>query len=97
MTLGEIKQYIKTQSNNRMADFKQQLLLRNFQAVRIAEYVSCIFSKDNKVGSYFDMFPELFKDEIQADLDRQTEENKARFIAYSEQHNEEMEGGEIDG
>lgn len=99
LTLGEIRTYVKLSADNRKAEFKQQLLLRNFEAVRTAEYVSCIFSKDSQIGSYYDMFPELFKEEIQADLDRQTEENKANFMAYSMAHNQEYEseGGEIDG
>lgn len=97
MTLGEIRFQLKTKYDNHIAEFKHQLSLREFQAIRTAEYVSCIFSSDANVGSYMDKFPDLFKEEIQADLDRQTEENKARFMAFTEHHNELMEGGEEDG
>ncbi len=100
LTLGEIRTYIKTRDDNSVAEFKQQLLLLNFEAVRTAEYVSCIFSKDNKVGSYYEKFPDLFKEEIQAHIDSEMEANIARAKSFAEHHNREyldMEGGEEDG
>jgi hypothetical protein len=99
MTLGEIRFQLKTKYDNHIAEFKHQLSLREFQAIRTAEYVSCIFSKDAKVGSYFDKFPSLFEEELEAQEESEMQANIARAKEFAEYHNRkyEQEGGEEDG
>ena len=72
-------------------ELKTQLIANSVLARQIAENVACIFSKDAKVTDIYELMPELFakeREEAQKKVaENQWKLHKARFMAFSEEHN----------
>ena len=90
--LIESKQRINEREQEKeLYNLKTQIIVNSILARQIAENVACIFSKDAKVTDVYDLMPQLFKEEKEQ-ADRQNAENqwklhKAKFMAFSEEHN----------
>lgn len=72
-------------------ELKTRFISNSVLARQIAENVACIFSKDAKVTDIYDLMPELFKEERKEAQEKiakqQWQLHKARFMAFSEEHN----------
>lgn len=90
--LIESKQRIRErEAEKETNNLKMKFMVNSILARQVAENVACIFSKDAKVTDIYDLMPELFKEERKEAKRKQAENewklHKARFMAFSEQHN----------
>ena len=88
----ESKQRInKIEAEKETYSLKSKLIFKSVLARQIAENVACIFSKEAKVTDVYDLMPQLFKEEKEEAQKKiaknQWELHKARFMAFSEEHN----------
>ena len=91
--LIESKQRINEREQEKeLHNLKTQLIFNSVLARQIAENVACIFSKEAKVTDIYDLMPQLFEEEKkQAEKQKVQEQwklHKARFMAFSEEHNQ---------
>lgn len=90
--LIESKQRIRErEAEKETNDLKMKFMINSILAKQIAENVNCIFSEKAKVTDIYDLLPELFAEERKEAKRKQAENewklHKARFMAFSEQHN----------
>lgn len=90
--LIESKQRIRErEAEKETNNLKMKFMVNSILARQVAENVACIFSKDAKVTDIYDLLPELFAEEREEAKRKQSEQqwklHKARFMAFSEQHN----------
>lgn len=81
----------KIEAEKETYELKTKLIANQVLAIQIAENVACIFSKEAKVTDIYDLMPELFKEEKEEAQKKIAESqwklHKARFMAFSEEHN----------
>lgn len=85
MTLLEIVQSINAYRTNQKEQLKVQAGLDYQQAQLISCFVGSLFSKEDKLPSIYEAYPNLFNDEL-SDIDRQKQE-KEKLRAFVIAHN----------
>ena len=92
LSLREVRD--KIESYNRKDSYNRKKELSDIQlfASLTSQYISTLFSKDVDVKTVFDIFPELFKEDIKQNNEKQRkialELNKEKARLYAKRFNE---------
>lgn len=107
-TVGEVKRYIDSYNKKYVENFKQELMLAHLNADLMYLSIGRLFDKDAKYPELMDIYPELFKQELeQREIQREQEaiakrqadvrENLFNILQHTLVHNKKEESKNEEG
>lgn len=91
MTIAEILRYIKAKNEQRDLEDKRKAYFDYIQAQTIIKGVAIVFGSKSTMPQLYELYPQIFKQEIEESQKKEAELFKARLKQFSIENNRRRE------